>query len=278
MMMKIRGLFRMTESNNEKGLLTKKDLNNMAWRSFFLQSSFSFERMQAGGWEYILMPALRKIYKNNPEKLKSALKDHLEFFNINPFVVTPVAGVIAAMEEKGEDREAIRGVKYALMGPFAGIGDALIWLTIFPICQGLGASLAIQGNFAGPILSLVLFNVLHFVLQFGGIGYGYRKGLSALSKLRTGTKQLSKLASIVGLTVLGALIASYVSMSTPLVINAGKVSIKLQEDVLDKIMPNMIPLAFTFLVYWLLKKGLKPSYIFGIIIVFGIVTKYFGIF
>lgn len=266
------------ESNTTEKMLTKKDLKSMALRTFFLQASFSFERMQGLGWEYILLPALKKIYKDNPDKMKAALKDHLEFFNINPFVVTPVAGIIAAMEEKGEDRETIRGVKYALMGPLAGIGDALIWLTIFPICAGLGASLAIQGNFMGPVLFLVLFNTLHFILQFKGIIYGYNTGLNALSKLRTGTKQLSKLASIVGLTVLGALIASYVSMSTPLVIHAGKVDINLQVDVLDKIMPNMIPLAFTFLIYWLLKKGFKPTYIFGMILVFGIVTKYFGIF
>ncbi len=265
------------ESNKEK-LLTKKDLMKMAVRAFFLQASFNFERMQAGGWEYILMPALKKIYKNDPDKLKAALKDHLEFFNINPFVVMPVAGIIAAMEERGEERETIRGVKYALMGPMAGVGDALIWMTLFPICAGLGASLAIEGNFMGPIVFLVLFNLLHFILQFGGIGYGYNTGLNALSRLRSGTKELSKLASIVGLTVIGALIASYVSMSTPLVLQAGGVAINLQTDILDKVLPKMIPLAFTFLVYWLLKKGLKASYIFGIIIVIGIVTRYFGIF
>lgn len=266
------------ESNTGEKLLTKKDLRKMAFRTFFLQSSFSFERMQAIGWEYILMPALRKIYKNNPEKLKAALKDHLEFFNINPFVVTPVAGIIAAMEEKGEDRETIRGVKYALMGPLAGVGDALIWMTIFPICAGLGASLSMQGNFMGPVLFLVLFNTMHFVLQFGGIGYGYNMGIKALAKLRTGTQELSRLASIVGLTVIGALIASYVNVTTPVVLNAGGVAIKLQADILDKILPNMLPLAFTFFIFWLLKKGLKPSYIFGLILVFGIVTKYLGIF
>lgn len=266
------------ESNRANKVLTKKDLFKMSIRAFFLQASFSFERMQAGGWEYIMLPALKKVYKNNPDKLKAALKDHLEFFNINPFVVTPVAGIVAAMEESGEDRETIRGVKYALMGPLAGIGDALIWLTIFPICAGLGASLAMQGNFMGPIVFLVLFNLLHFILQFGGIGYGYNTGLNALAKLRAGTRELSKLASIVGLTVIGALIASYVSMSTPLVLQAGGVAINLQTDILDKVLPNMIPLAFTFLVYWLLKKGLKPSYIFGIIILFGIVTRYLGIF
>lgn len=266
------------ESNTTEKKLTKKDLMSMAWRSIFLQASFSFERMQAGGWEYILLPALTKIYKGNKEKLKAALKDHLEFFNINPFVVTPVAGVIAAMEEKGEDRDTIRGVKYALMGPLAGIGDALIWLTYFPICAGLGASLAIQGNIMGPIIFLLMFNIMHFTLMFWGIGYGYNTGLTALANLRSGTKELSKLASIVGLTVIGGLVASYVSMSTPLVVHAGQAVVKLQEDILDKILPNMLPLAFTFVVYWMLKKGLTPTKIFGIIIVLGIVTKYFGIF
>ena len=266
------------ESKDKSKLLDKKDLFKMAFRAFFLQCSFNYERMQAGGWEYILMPALRKIYKNDPDKLKAALKDHLEFFNINPLVVTPVAGIIAAMEVRNEDREAIRGVKYALMGPGAGIGDALIWLTIFPICAGLGASLAIQGNFIGPIIFFIIFNILHFILQFGGIGYGYRTGLNAMTMLRTRIKDISKLASIIGLAVVGALIASYISMDTAIVIHAGEVAVNLQTDVLDQVFPKMIPLAFTFLMYWLLKKGLKPTHLFGIIIVFGIAARYFGIF
>ncbi|AGB19603.1 PTS system mannose/fructose/sorbose family transporter subunit IID [Thermoanaerobacterium thermosaccharolyticum] len=262
-------------SNDKK--LSKKELYSMAWRSLFLQASFCYERMQAGGWLYSLLPALKKIYKDRKDDLKKAMKDHLEFFNTHPFLVTPILGIIAAMEEKGEDRDAIRGVKIALMGPLGGIGDAIAWLTILPICAGLGASLAIQGNAFGPILFLILFNVIHFALVFGGINYGYNTGLNALASLKTGTKTISSLASIVGLTVVGALIASYISMKTPLVIHAGKAKVALQTGVLDKILPNMLPLAFTFFIYWLLKKGLSPTKIIGIIILFSIVCKYFGV-
>lgn len=40
--------------------LTKKDINRVAWRSMLLQASFNYERMQASGWLYGLLPALKK--------------------------------------------------------------------------------------------------------------------------------------------------------------------------------------------------------------------------
>ena len=44
--------------------LTKKDINRVAWRSMLLQASFNYERMQASGWLYGLLPALKKIHTN----------------------------------------------------------------------------------------------------------------------------------------------------------------------------------------------------------------------
>lgn len=40
--------------------LTRKDINRVAWRSLLLQASFNYERMQAAGWLYGLLPALKK--------------------------------------------------------------------------------------------------------------------------------------------------------------------------------------------------------------------------
>ena len=37
--------------NSKEKVITKKDLNNMVWRSLLLQASFNYERMQAGGWQ-----------------------------------------------------------------------------------------------------------------------------------------------------------------------------------------------------------------------------------
>lgn len=40
--------------------LTRKDINRIAWRSMLLQASFNYERMQAAGWLYGLLPGLKK--------------------------------------------------------------------------------------------------------------------------------------------------------------------------------------------------------------------------
>ena len=64
--------------------LDKKTLNKMVWLSCFLQASFNYERMQAGGWLYSILPGLKKIHKNK-EDLSNSMKLHLEFFNVHPF-------------------------------------------------------------------------------------------------------------------------------------------------------------------------------------------------
>ena len=137
----------------------------MVWRSLFLQASFNYERMQACGWLYSILPGLKKIHKNKQD-LADSMKLHLEFFNVHPFLVTFVQGLVLAMEENKESQDSIRGIKIALMGPLGGIGDALCWFTLLPITASIGVSLAKDGNIAGPIVFLVLFNLVHFFLRF----------------------------------------------------------------------------------------------------------------
>lgn len=263
------------EENRMQKVITKYDLFKMAFRSFFLQSSFNYERMQAGGWLYSILPALERVSKSKKE-LSEKMQRHLDFFNSHTFISTIILGMIAAMEEKKQDGNSIRAVKVAMMGPFGGIGDALIWLTLLPICAGIGVSLAMEGNVAGPIIFLLSFNAVHFLIRFGGIYFGYRSGINAMQKLKSGTKDIAHAATIVGIMVVGALIASYVSIQTPLKATAGEAEIKIQEDLLDQIMPNLLPFGFTLLLYMLLRKGFSPIKLIGIIVLLGLVGKYFG--
>ncbi|MCL6572799.1 MAG: PTS system mannose/fructose/sorbose family transporter subunit IID [Bacillus sp. (in: Bacteria)] len=258
-------------------VITKKDLNKMAWRSLLVQASFNYERMQGGGWTYSLIPGLKKIHKNKDD-LKSALLDHLQFFNTHPFLVTFIQGVIIAMEENKERRDTIRGIKVAMMGPLGGIGDALFWLTLLPITAGIGASLATNGNILGPILFLIAFNIVHFGLVFGLMHYGYNTGTKAIVKLKESTKKISRAASIVGLTVIGALVATYINFKLGLEINAGSIKVELQEGVLDQIMPQLLPLLYTFFCYRMLKKGKSPLTLIGITVAIGIVGSLFKLF
>lgn len=262
---------------NVEKVITKKDLNKMVWRSLLLQASFNYERMQAGGWLYSILPGLKKIHKNK-EDLKVSMLDNLQFFNTHPFLVTFVQAIILAMEENKENRSAIRGIKVALMGPLGGIGDAMFWLTLLPITAGIAASLSADGNLAGPILFLLVFNAVHFGLRFFLMHYGYKQGTNAIASLKEGTQKISRAASIVGIAVVAALIASYVNFRLNWTIQAGEIPVNIQEEVLDSIMPALLPLLYTIFCYWLLRKGRSPLTLIGITLVVGLLGSLIGIF
>lgn len=264
------------EDKTEAKDLDPKQLRHLAWRSLLLQASFNYERMQAAGWLYSILPGLRHVHKNKKD-LSKAMKDHMEFFNTHPFLVTFIMGVILAMEQKKEDREAIRGIKVATMGPLGGIGDAMFYLTLLPITASIGASLAVEGNVLGPIVFLISFNVIHFGVRFGLMKYGYKTGVKAIATLKEGTKHVSRAASIVGLTVVGGLIATYVAFNIDYIWKSGEAELNVQTDILDQIMPAAIPLAYTLLMYWLLKKGRSPLMLIGLTVIVGLLGSFLKI-
>jgi PTS system N-acetylgalactosamine-specific IID component len=262
-----------------KKVVTSKDLFVMVWRSLFLQASFNYERMQAGGWLYGILPVLKKIHTDKRDLAKS-MRMHLEFFNTHPFLVNFIMGLVVAMEEAKKDQDTIRAIKVATMGPLGGIGDALCWLTLLPITAGLGASMAMGAdpNPAGPIVFLVLFNIVHFGLRFGLMNYGYYTGVKAIATMKEQTKKISHAASIIGLTVVGGLIASMIKLKIVWVLTVGQASIALQDKVFDAIMPNMLPFIYTILMYYLLKKSYSPVKLILFTIVLGLAGKGIGIF
>ncbi|MEV3834307.1 PTS N-acetylgalactosamine transporter subunit IID [Aeromonas allosaccharophila] len=255
--------------------LTKQDINRFAWRSLLLQASFNYERMQASGWLYGLLPALQKIH-TNPRDLSRAMKGHMGFFNTHPFLVTFVMGIVLAMERSKQNVNSIQSTKIAVGAPLGGIGDAMFWLTLLPICGGIGADLALQGSIMGAVVFFLLFNVVHFGLRFGLAHYAYRMGVAAIPVIKANTRKVGHAASIVGMTVIGALVATYVRLGTTLEITAGDAVVKLQADVLDKLMPAFLPLLYTLAMYALIRKGWSPLHLIVITVVLGIVGKFAG--
>ena len=263
------------ESSNK---LTKKDLRKLAFRSVFLQASFNYERMQAGGWTYAMLPFLKKIHKDDKEKLSESMKGNLEFINTNPTLVGFLMGLVLSLEENNEDRSIIKGLKVALFGPLAGIGDALLWFTLLPIIAGICASFASEGSVLGPILFFAVY-VGVFFSRIIWTTAGYNLGVKAINVLRENSKAISKAATVLGITVIGGLIASYVHISlvTEIAINAEH-SISLQKDFIDKVLPNILPLGYTLLMfYFLKKKKVNPTILILVTFVAAIVLSYFGV-
>ncbi|RDY29276.1 PTS system mannose/fructose/sorbose family transporter subunit IID [Romboutsia weinsteinii] len=257
--------------------LDNKTLNKMAWRSMFLQASFNYERMQAGGWLYSILPGLKKIHKNK-EDLSTSMKHNLEFFNCHPFLITFVMGIILSLEQKKSDVQTIRALRVAAMGPLGGIGDAIFWFTLLPISAGIGANLSLQGSILGPIIFFVLFNVVHLGLRFGLMHWSYKVGVEGISKLTKNAKEFTRAATVLGMIVAGALIASYVSITlvTPESLSMSG-TIDLQK-ILDSIMPCVLPLAVTFGMYGLVKKNVSPLVNILVLVLIGLIGAFIGVF
>ncbi|MFP7287365.1 PTS system mannose/fructose/sorbose family transporter subunit IID [Shouchella clausii] len=262
--------------------VTKKDLRKVFWRSFTLQGSFNYERMQALGYAYSMIPVLKKLYPD-PEERAKALKRHLEFFNSTPQMSTFIMGLSAAMEEKAAkdkefDADSINSVKVALMGPVAGIGDSFFWGTFRIIAAGVGVSLASTGNILGAILFLLIFNVPHLLVRYQGTFMGYSKGTTFLNMMYQGgsINRLTYAAGILGLLVIGAMTGTLIELSTPIEFQLEGASVALQ-DTLDDILPQALPLGLTFGIYYMLKKNVKVNYIMLGIIALGILGTWVGI-
>ena len=63
-----------------------------------------------------------------------------------------------------------------------------------------------------------------------------------------------------GMTVIGAMIATMVSLSTTLTFTLGGTETALQ-SIFDQIFPGLLPLAATFVCVWLFNKNVKTIYI-----------------
>lgn len=167
--------------------LSTKDLNRVFWRSFALQGSESYTDMQGMGYTFSILPALKKIYSGQEDKLYESALRNTALFNTTPHIATFIMGMSLALEEENAqdpnfDVEAISSLKAALMGPVAGIGDTLYWGTFRIIAAGIGMSLAAQGNILGPILYFLIYTTLHFIGRYGGIRLGYNTGVKAMEK------------------------------------------------------------------------------------------------
>lgn len=167
--------------------ITKGDLRKTFLFSNFQQASFNFERIHAMAFCVDMIPLIKRLYHKKEDQAE-ALKRHMTWFNVTPGLCGPVIGVTAALEEgraagKDIDAKAIQSVKIGLMGPLCGVGDPLMWGTLRPILAALGATLALQGSWLGPIIFFLGFNIVRLALKWYLLKFGYERGILILDDL-----------------------------------------------------------------------------------------------
>ena len=254
------------------------------WRwAMFLHASYNYERLQGLGFAHALKPVIEYLYTTVEERA-AALKRHLVFFNSEPQIGALVPGVVIAMEEERASGapisdEAINGIKSGLMGPLAGVGDSLIQGLITPLLLSMGISLAQQGSLAGPVLYALLISAVVLGTSYTFWTLGYRWGKAAVTRILSSgwVQTISDSAAVVGMTVLGGLVANTVQFSTPASIVVGQAVVSLQTDLLDVILRGLLPLTLTLLTWKLLSSRVSPMRMIGLIFVIGIDLTYLGL-
>ena len=96
-----------------------------------------------------------------------------------------------------------------------------------------------QKSLVGAILFLIIFNAVQFIVRFGLMYWSYGLGTKAVTMLTSNAKEFTRAASILGIFVVGALIANYGSTTLRLIVGETQINV---QGLLDGVLPKLIPL------------------------------------
>lgn len=244
--------------------LTKNDYLKTSLRAFFLQNGFNYGNYQGLGYANVMYPSLRKLYKEDDDQLQEALKDNIEFFNTNPSLLPFITSLHLVMLENKTPAKEIRSIKMALMGPLAGIGDSLAQFCLAPLFATIGASLAQDGLLMGPILFFLAMNGILLAVKILTGMWGYKLGTNIIASLSEKMEQISRIASMIGVTVIAGLAVNFVKITTPLQYVANmpgnEQKVVAIQDMIDAIAPRLLPVLFTGFIFYLIKKKHWSTY------------------
>lgn len=254
-------------------IVTKKDIRKAWLRNlFFSTTGWNYEKMMGLGYCYAVMPFMRKMYKD-PEQLKERVKSQLQFFNCNAAMSNFIIGANMAIEEKEglKAADTISALKTGMMGPLAGVGDTIFGVTWGTVFFSIAAYMGMQGSPIGCIIAIIA-GIIKCFFGYAFINIGYKEGAKLVDTVSGKIHKVTEVATMVGLTVIGALIPTVVSAKTTFTYTQGEVSIALQTDVLDQIMPAILPVCIVALTYWLLgRKKLNSTKVIFILLALAIV-------
>ena len=252
--------------------ITDKDLRKSWFRWWYANEiPHSFDRMVAPSFLWAMTPILKKLYKKEKD-LKEAYERHLLFFNTQAiWGGGTILGITTSLEEarakalaegKEEDTisvDIINSTKIGLMGPLAGIGDAIDSGTVQYILLAIALPWASAGSALGAVIPWIAFVALTYTYGFYFVKLGHRLGRAAATEVvgGKGIRSIIDGLSILGIFMMGILASNYVTVNAVAVWSVNGKTFILQQ-ILDQILPGILPLVTVMLVYWYFsKKGLK---------------------
>lgn len=262
--------------------LSKKTLRKSwaRWEAGYL-SDMTYQQEMGYAFCDSMISVLKELYPDDKKKLQEGMKRHSGFYCTEPQVGSVIGGVVCGLEEEKAngveiDDEMINGIKVGLMGPLAGIGDAMVPGMLIPLLLSIAVQIAEGGNILGPLFYIVAYLGIIVTVSYVLFMKGYETGTKSVDILIGETAQkIRKAINTFGAIVVGGVGASYVSLSLDFNIGATSTSEGIvANDMINNIYPNILPLLVVLLSWWLMsKKGvssLKMIAVFLLIAVAGV--------
>lgn len=274
------------EKEYKDNQLNKKDLWKLYLYSQGFVTGFNYSKQEGPGFAFSMIPVIEKVYKDKEDR-KEAYVRHCELFLTEARLSHFVIGITAAMEEqrandKTIEADSISAIKSALMGPLAGIGDSLYHATLRPIMAGLAVSLIEASgytNMLGAVLFVLVMAGVGQALRWLGIFKGYDLGVEFVGRLQKSgmLDKLTKYAGIAAFVVIGGFVYKFVNIGLAWEYTAGETTINLQQT-LDGMLPGLLPLVYTGLMYYLVdKKKVSSVALIILTMLLGVAGVFFGI-
>ena len=245
-------------AHESAGLTPEKQkgiIRRLFTRVWWLMFCTSYTKQQGTTTVWVLEPFLADIYGKDTDEYYDALQRHQNFFNTTPMFASFICAIVISMEyerkaalDRGEeyDDSSIEAIKVALMGPIAGIGDSIQLSVLRVIATGVAIGFSQQGSWLGPILFALLYNVPNQIIHWYCGSLGMKLGTGFVTEAMESGKMaaFTKGFTVLGMMMVGAMTAKFVTVSTTLKIATGGATFNLQST-LDSIMPGLVPLAIT---------------------------------
>lgn len=263
-----------------KKMIRKSYLNWMIWNLSLYQP----ETMQAPALVKMFGDIREDLYPQDLDKQKELMERHLPFFNTEPFLGAIIPGIVLGMETEkaaGMDipEDLITAIKSALMGPFAGIGDALLPGTLVPILLSIALGLSVNGSLTGIFFYIFAFLGIMIPLTWFLFSKGCTLGAKAAEFVLSSNikDDVIRAINIIGLCVVGAIACSYATITIGIVYQNGDYILNLN-DVINGIWPKLPVLLAAFGTYFLMaKKNWSATKVIGLYLVIAILGYFTGI-
>ncbi|MCX7995229.1 MAG: PTS system mannose/fructose/sorbose family transporter subunit IID [candidate division WOR-3 bacterium] len=146
--------------------------------SLFLQSSWSFHSLQSLGFLVTVMGGIDR------KKRKFLLQNGRFFFNTHPYMAGFIIGAVLRGIEQENDFESLKKHIMVSQSAFASFGDTFFWHTIRPGLSIMAVLIGLKCGVLGPLLFLVIYNLIHLFFRFYGFIAGYERGWDVVFVLK----------------------------------------------------------------------------------------------